>query len=120
MPVSSSPPSPVCTSVVVEPPVAVPLHARPPINFAASERRVSLDVVANYLDFFALEYAMATACFCGLPECTNSLIFLEIVFLEDPLLRGITYVSWAFSCPSFSFLSWRLLSLFLCKGTFYQ
>ena len=33
--------------------------------------------------------AMATACFCDLPSCTRVLMFLDTVFLEEPLASGI-------------------------------
>jgi hypothetical protein len=46
---------------------------------------------ANYfLPFlFALSNAMATACFCGLPDLTSSEIFSEIIFFDFPFLSGI-------------------------------
>lgn len=43
------------------------------------------------LDLPALERAIATACFCGLPAAISVLMFLDTVFLELPVFNGIIY-----------------------------
>jgi hypothetical protein len=47
--------------------------------------------VGFLFDLPALLMAIATACFCGLPAAISVLIFLEIVFLEEPFFSGMTY-----------------------------
>jgi hypothetical protein len=36
------------------------------------------------------EYAIATACFCGLPAFISALMFLRMAFLDDDLTNGIS------------------------------
>jgi hypothetical protein len=42
-----------------------------------------------FFDFPAACIAAATACFCGWPALTISLMLAEIVFCEDPFLSGM-------------------------------
>lgn len=45
--------------------------------------------LAAFLASLATERAIATACFCGLPAFISVEMFLEMVFLEYPFLRGM-------------------------------
>ena len=56
-----------------------------------------LELIHFFLPFFAAsrltEYAIATACFGGLPAAISALMFLRMAFLDADLTSGITFSS---------------------------
>ena len=51
-------------------------------------------LVLSDLDIPALDIAIATACFCGLPAAISFFMLEETTFLLDPDFNGINHLIW--------------------------